>query len=58
MSKQQRREKIEFKAEKKVSKPVRVEFYTKSGDKVSFKGHKEMVKPVKVEFYAKKDKKK
>lgn len=56
MSKQ-RREKIEFVAEKKVSKPVRVEFYTKSGEKVSFKGHREGIKPVKIEFYAKKDKK-
>ena len=53
-----RREKIEFVAEKKVSKPVRVEFYTKDGEKVAFKGHKEVTKPVKVEFYAKKDKKK
>ena len=57
MSKQ-RREKIEFTAEKKVSKPVKVEFYTKDGEKVSFKGHKEVTKPVKVEFYAKRDKKK
>ena len=53
-----RREKIEFTADKKVSKPVKVEFYTKDGEKVSFKGHKEVTKPVKVEFYAKKDKKK
>jgi hypothetical protein len=57
MSKQ-RREKVSFVAEKKVPKPVRVEFYTKSGERVSFKGHKEITKPVKVEFYAKKDKKK
>jgi len=56
MSKQ-RREKISFVADKQVSKPVKVEFYTKEGDKVSFKGHKEVTKPVKVEFYAKKDKK-
>jgi len=55
---QQRRQKIEFKADKKVSKPVKVEFYTKDGEKVSFKGHKEVTKPVKVEFYAKRDKKK
>jgi len=51
------REKITFTADKKVSKPVKVEFYTKDGVKVSFKGHKEVTKPVKVEFYAKKDKK-
>lgn len=52
-----RREKVEFIAEKKVSKPVKVEFYTKNGEKISFKGHKEVNKPVKVEFYAKKNKK-
>jgi len=57
MSKQ-RREKISFTAEKKISKPVRVSFYTKSGEKVSFKGHQDVKKPVRVEFYAKKDKKK
>jgi len=57
MSKQ-RRQKVEFKADKQVSKPVKVEFYTKDGEKVSFKGHKEVTKPVKVEFYAKRDKKK
>ena len=56
MSKQHR-EKVSFIAEKKVPKPVKVEFYTKSGERVSFKGHKEITKPVKVEFYAKKDKK-
>lgn len=53
-----RREKIKFVAEKMVSKPVKVEFYTKSGEKVSFKGHKEVKKPVRIEFYAKKDNKK
>jgi len=41
-----------------VSKPVKVEFYTKDGEKVSFKGHRDVQKPVKIEFYAKKDKKK
>jgi len=50
----QRREKISFTSEKQVSRPVKVEFYTKDGEKVSFKGHKEATKPVKVEFYAKK----
>jgi len=55
---QQRRQKVEFTADKKVSKPVKVEFYTKDGDKVLFKGHKEVTKPVKIEFYAKRDKKK
>jgi len=57
MSKQ-RREKVLFIAEKKVPKPVKVEFYTKSGERVFFKGHKEVTKPVRVEFYAKKTKKK
>ena len=56
MSKQ-RREKTSSTADKLVSKPVKVEFYTKDGEKVSFKGHKEVTKPVKVEFYAKREKK-
>lgn len=54
----QRREKITFTVERKVSKPVKVEFYTKDGEKVLFKGHKKVDKPVRVEFYAKKDKQK
>lgn len=53
-----RREKISFTADKKVSKPVKVEFYTKDGEKVAFKADKQVTKPVRVEFYAKKDKKK
>lgn len=57
MSKQHR-QKVEFIADKKVSKPVKVEFYTKDGEKVSFRGHKDVTKPVKVEFYAKREKKK
>jgi hypothetical protein len=52
MSKQ-RRQKVSFVAERQVSKPVKVEFYTKDGEKVSFKGHKQVKKPVKVEFYVK-----
>ncbi len=51
-----RREKISFIAERKVSKPVRVEFRTKEGGKVAFKAHERISKPVKVEFYAKKKK--
>jgi len=51
---EKRRQKIIFTAEKPVSKPVKVEFYTKEGEKVVFKGHKTIKKPVKVEFYAKK----
>lgn len=54
----QRREKISFTAEKKVSKPVKVEFYTKEGERISFKGHQKVKKPVRVEFYAKRNKKK
>lgn len=57
MSKQ-RREKISFTADKKVSKPVKVEFYNKEGEKVAFKAHKQVTKPVRVEFYVKRDKKK
>ena len=57
MSKQ-RREKISFTADQKVSKPVKVEFYTKDGEKVVFNAEKQVTKPVRVEFYAKKDKKK
>jgi len=53
----QRREKISFIAEVKVSKTTKVEFYTKEGGKVSFKGHEQVKKPVRVEFYAKKEKK-
>jgi len=55
MSKQQR-EKISFTADKKVSKPVRVEFHTKEGERVAFKAHEKVSKPVRVEFYAKKKK--
>lgn len=57
MSKE-RREKIEFIADKKVSKPVKVEFYTKQGKRVSFDGHEQVKKPVRIEFYAKPSKKK
>jgi len=52
----QRRQKIEFIAEKKVPKPVKVEFYTKNGERKSFNAIKKVPKPVKVEFYAKKKK--
>jgi len=49
-----RREKVTFKATKKVSKPVKVSFSTKSGGKVSFKATKKVSVPVKVSFYRKK----
>lgn len=51
-----RKEKVTFKATKKVSKPVRVSFATKSGSKVSFKATKKVSVPVKVSFYRKKKK--
>jgi len=52
-----RREKISFVASKKVVKPVKVKFYTRTGGKVSFTAKRKIVKPVKVEFYAKRKKK-
>lgn len=54
----QRRQRVAFTADKKVSKPVKVAFYTKDGERVVFSGHKQVTKPVRVEFYAKRDKKK
>ena len=49
-----KREKVTFKATKKVSKPVKVSFSTKSGEKVSFKATKKVSVPVKVSFCRKK----
>ena len=57
MPKKKRRQKVSFVVKKRISKPVKIEFYTKTGKKVSFKGHKKITKPVRVEFYAKKKKK-
>lgn len=51
------RKKVSFVARKQVAKPVRVKFYTRSGQKVSFAAKKKAVKPVKVQFYAKRKKK-
>lgn len=51
-----RRERITFKATKIVSKPVKVGFYTESGQKVEFKAHKNMPKSVKIDFLAKRPK--
>lgn len=51
-----RRERVSFTATKKVSKPVRVSFSTKSGGKISFKATKKVSVPVKVNFYRKKKK--
>jgi len=48
---------ITFRATKIVSKPAKVEFYTKSGQLVNFKANKNVPKSVKVDFYAKRGKK-
>jgi len=56
MAKQSRKEKVSFKATKKVSKPVKVSFTTKAGEKVSFRATKKVSKPVKVTFYRTKKK--
>jgi len=52
-----RREKVNFKATKIVSKPTKVSFHTKDGREVSFKAHKDIPMSVKVEFFAKRKKK-
>ncbi len=52
----QRKQKVSFIAKKKVSKPVKVKFYTKAGKTVSFTAKKKVTKPVRVKFYAKKKK--
>lgn len=52
----ERRKRISFIADRQIKKPVRVEFYTKSGDKVIFKAEKQIKKPTRIEFYAKKKK--
>ena len=52
------RQKVSFTAKKKVVKPARVKFYTRSGERVSFIAKKKVVKPVKVKFYARKKKSK
>lgn len=46
---------VSFTANKKVSKPVKVNFSTKIGEKVSFTAIKKVSKPVKVSFITKKD---
>lgn len=49
---------VEFKAKKKVSKPVAVRFKTKDGKKVAFPAHKSTTENVPVRFRAKNAKKK
>lgn len=51
-----KKEKVTFKATKKVAKPVRVSFATRTGKKVSFKATKKVSVPVKVSFYRKRKK--
>ena len=52
-----RRKKVSFTAKKTIKKPVKIKFYTKTGNKVSFTAKKKIKKPVRVEFYVKKKKK-
>jgi len=52
-----RRKKVSFWATRKVSKPVKVSFVTRTGERVSFRAVKKVSKPVKVVFYAKKKRK-
>lgn len=47
------RQKVSFVATKKVAKPQRVSFTTKTGKKVSFRATKKVSKPVRVTFYRK-----
>jgi hypothetical protein len=49
---QPKRHHVRFKAEKKISKPVRVEFEKKDGSKVEFPAHKKVTKKVKIDFMA------
>jgi len=44
---------VSFKAKRKVSVPVKVDFETKSGNEVSFPAHKTVKKKVPVSFRAK-----
>jgi len=52
----ERLQKVTFKATAVVSKPVKVEFYTKKGERVSFQAKKDIPKIVKVQFLAKRKK--
>lgn len=45
---------VSFAATKKVSKPVKIKFQTKSGERVSFTATKKIPKPIKVKFFVKK----
>ena len=52
-----RRQRVTFKAHKKVTKPVKVSFATRAGERVAFKAKKTVTKPVKVSFLVKAKKK-
>lgn len=52
-----RRQRVTFKAHKKVTKPVKVSFTTRAGERVTFKAKKTVTKPVKVSFLTKAKKK-
>ncbi len=51
-----KRKTVSFIAKKKVSKPVRVRFKTKTGKIVSFTAKKKVTKPVRIKFSVKKKK--
>jgi hypothetical protein len=52
-----KRHHVRFKAEEKVSKPVRVSFEREDGTKVTFPAHKKVTEKVLVDFMAKNKKK-
>lgn len=52
-----KRHHVRFKAEKKVSQPVEVEFVRGDGTRVGFPAHQKITKAVKVDFMAKNKKK-
>ena len=48
-----KRHHVRFRAEKKVSEPVEVEFVRKDGTRVDFPAHEKVTKTMKVDFMAK-----
>jgi hypothetical protein len=51
-----RRQRVTFRAKRKVTKPVKVSFKTKAGQKVSFRARKKVTKRVNVSFLARRKK--
>jgi len=51
-----RRQRVTFRATKKVTKPVKVSFTTRAGQRVTFKARKAVTKPVTVSFLARRKK--